>query len=136
MSEICDRLTEILLMILAAATNRNQCVLITPTFSFEDALEIIHETIGCVGVGHKLTLAYKFSTAKQTAMTISLCNNVDWEGLGTDTIAKMKTKKDISMEIFVLPENPLPRTYFVWTKFELGNGIQWSEEANMVQSEK
>jgi hypothetical protein len=64
-------------MISAATTDGNQHVPMKPTFSFEDALEIIHETIGCVDVGHKPTLAYKFSTAKQNAMTISLCNNVD-----------------------------------------------------------
>jgi hypothetical protein len=92
-------------MIPAAATDGNQRVPMKPTFSFEDALEIIHETIGCVGVGRKPTLAYKFSTAKQNAMTISLCNDVDWEGLVTDAVAKMKTKKDISVEIFALPEN-------------------------------
>ncbi|KAJ7330470.1 hypothetical protein DFH08DRAFT_967010 [Mycena albidolilacea] len=58
-----------------------------PTFSFEDALELIHETIGC------------------HAMTISVCNDMDWEGLVTDALAKMKMKKDISVDIFVLPEN-------------------------------
>jgi hypothetical protein len=39
-------------------------------------------------------------------MMISLCNNTDWEGrLVTDALAKMKTKKDISMDIFGLPKN-------------------------------
>ncbi|KAJ7806093.1 hypothetical protein B0H14DRAFT_3484368 [Mycena olivaceomarginata] len=59
-----------------------------PTFSFEDALELIHKTIGC------------------HAMTISVCNDTDWEGrLVTGALAKMKMKKDISVDIFVLPEN-------------------------------
>ncbi|KAJ7934735.1 hypothetical protein B0H13DRAFT_2305511 [Mycena leptocephala] len=76
-----------------------------PTVSFEDALELIHETIGCVSVERKPALAYKCSMAKQNATKISLCTHTDWEGLVTDALAKMKTKKDISVEVFVLPDN-------------------------------
>ncbi|KAJ7687485.1 hypothetical protein B0H17DRAFT_1203548 [Mycena rosella] len=65
----------------------------------------MHETIGCVGVERKPTLAYKFSTANKTATTINLRTDDDWEGLLTDVLAKMKTKKDISINISVLPEN-------------------------------
>ncbi|KAJ7833965.1 hypothetical protein B0H14DRAFT_3462373 [Mycena olivaceomarginata] len=53
----------------------------------------------------KPTLAYKFSTANKSASTINLCTEDNWEGLVTDVLAKMKTKKDISINIFVLPEN-------------------------------
>ncbi|KAJ7923950.1 hypothetical protein B0H13DRAFT_2399012 [Mycena leptocephala] len=66
---------------------------------------IIHETIGCVGVERKPTLAYKFSTANKSASTINLRTEDDWEGLVTDVLAKMKTKKDIGINISVLPEN-------------------------------
>ncbi|KAJ7850271.1 hypothetical protein B0H14DRAFT_2582039 [Mycena olivaceomarginata] len=56
--------------------------------------------------GCKLTLAYEFSTANKNATTINLCITKDnWEGLVTDVLAKMKTKKDIQVNISVLPEN-------------------------------
>ncbi|KAJ7938741.1 hypothetical protein B0H13DRAFT_2301381 [Mycena leptocephala] len=96
---------KIIFMIPAAVTDGSQRVPMKPTISFEDALELIHETIGCASVERKPTLAYKFSTAKQNATKISLCTDTDWEGLVTDALAKMKTKKDISVEVFVLPEN-------------------------------
>jgi hypothetical protein len=92
-------------MIPEAATEGNQRVSIKSSASFDDAIELMHETIGCVAVERKPTLAYKFSTANKTASTINLRTETDWEGLMTDVLAKMKTKKDISINIFVLPEN-------------------------------
>lgn len=92
-------------MIPEAATEGSQRVSIKSSTSFDDAIELMHETIGCVGVERKPTLAYKFSTANKTATTINLRTDDDWEGLVTDVLAKMKTKKDISINISVLPEN-------------------------------
>jgi hypothetical protein len=115
MSGISDRLTEIIFMIPAAATDGSQRIPMKPTVSFEDALELIHETIGCVSVERKPTLAYKFSTAKQNATKISLCTDTDWEGLVTDALAKMKTKKDISVEVFVLPTMSVVLVLFLFS---------------------
>ncbi|KAJ7355350.1 hypothetical protein DFH08DRAFT_1052210, partial [Mycena albidolilacea] len=70
-----------------------------PTISFEDALELIHETIGCVSVVQKPTLAYKLSTAIQKSTAINLRTENDWSGLVTDVTAKAKTKKDVSVII-------------------------------------
>jgi hypothetical protein len=92
-------------MIPAAATEGNQRVSVKSSTSFDDAIDLMHETIGCVGVERKPTLTYKFSTANKTASTINLCTEDDWEGLVTDVVAKMRTKKDISINISVLPEN-------------------------------
>jgi hypothetical protein len=91
-------------MIPEAATEGNQHVLIKSSTSFDDAIELMHETIGCIGVERKPTLAYKFSMANKSASTINLRTEDDqWEGLVTDVHAK--TKKDISINISVLPEN-------------------------------
>ncbi|KAJ7795451.1 hypothetical protein B0H14DRAFT_3554112 [Mycena olivaceomarginata] len=96
---------KIVLMVPEAATEGSQRVSLKSSISFEDAIELMHETIGCVSVGRKPTLAYKFSTANKNTTTINLRTKDDWEGLVTDVLAKMKTKKDIQVNISVLPEN-------------------------------
>jgi hypothetical protein len=72
---------------------------------FEDALELIHETIGCVGVACKPTLGYKLLTANQKSATINLRTENDWSGLITDVMAKAKTKTDVSVLVSVFPDN-------------------------------
>jgi hypothetical protein len=62
------------------------------------------EIIGCVSVERKPTLAYKCWTANKNATSINLCTGDDWDGLVDDVLAKTKTKKDISVNIIVLPE--------------------------------
>ncbi|KAF8149617.1 hypothetical protein K438DRAFT_1779308 [Mycena galopus ATCC 62051] len=52
-------------MIPGVATEGNQCVLLPASHSFEDALEVIYETIGCVSMARKPMLAYKLSSAKE-----------------------------------------------------------------------
>ncbi|KAJ7200189.1 hypothetical protein GGX14DRAFT_400871 [Mycena pura] len=99
------KLKKIVFMIPEAATEGNQRVSVKSSTFFDDVVELMHETIGCVGVERKPTLAYKFSTAIKSASTINLRTNNDWEGLVADVLAKMKTKKDISINISVLPEN-------------------------------
>ncbi|KAJ7749867.1 hypothetical protein B0H14DRAFT_3513522 [Mycena olivaceomarginata] len=74
---------KIVFMIPEAATEGNQCVSIKSSASFDDAIELMHETIGCVAVERKPTLAYKFSTANKTMSTINLRTETDWEGLIT-----------------------------------------------------
>ncbi|KAJ7348232.1 hypothetical protein DFH08DRAFT_959653 [Mycena albidolilacea] len=63
---------KIVFMIPEAAMEGNQRMSIKSSASFDDAIELMHETIGCVAVERKPTLAYKFSTANKTASTINL----------------------------------------------------------------
>ncbi|KAJ6540646.1 hypothetical protein B0H19DRAFT_1381659 [Mycena capillaripes] len=95
----------IVLMVPEATSEGSQRLAIQATISFEDALELIHETIGCVSVVQKPTLAYKLSTANQKSATINLRTVNDWDGLVTDAKAKMATKKDLSVAISVFPDN-------------------------------
>ncbi|KAF8160542.1 hypothetical protein K438DRAFT_1985644 [Mycena galopus ATCC 62051] len=95
----------IVLMVPEATSEGSQRLSIQTTTSFEDALELIHETIGCVSVVQKPMLAYKLSTANQKSATIILRTDNDWDGLVTDTKAKMTTKKDLSVVISVFPDN-------------------------------
>jgi hypothetical protein len=96
---------EIVFMIPEATSDGNQRVALQPSQSFEDAVEIMHETIGCVSVTRKPTLVYKMSLAVQKAPTINLCTVNDWNGLISDYTKKVKAKKDLSVMITVLPEN-------------------------------
>ncbi|KAF8199306.1 hypothetical protein K438DRAFT_1759199 [Mycena galopus ATCC 62051] len=56
---------DIICMIPGVATEGNQCVPLSSSHLFEDALEVVHETIGCVSVARKPMLKYKLSSAKE-----------------------------------------------------------------------
>ncbi|KAF7377159.1 hypothetical protein MSAN_00135100 [Mycena sanguinolenta] len=96
---------EMIFMIPEATSDGNQRVALDSSQSFEDAVEIMHETIGCVSVARKPTLAYKLSSAVQKAPTVNLRTAKDWDGLISDYTKKVKSKKDLSVVITVLPEN-------------------------------
>jgi hypothetical protein len=95
-------------MVPEATSEGSQRLSIETTMSFEDVLELIHETIGCVSVVQKPTLAYKLSTVGQKSAAINLRTENDWGGLVTDVTAKAKTKKDVSVVISVFPDNVSP----------------------------
>ncbi|KAJ7816281.1 hypothetical protein B0H14DRAFT_3148669 [Mycena olivaceomarginata] len=96
---------EIVFMVPEATSDGNQRVALDSSHSFEDAVEIMHETIGCVSVARKPTLAYKMSSAGQRTATVNLRSATDWKGLISDYTKKVKSKKDLSVTITVLPEN-------------------------------
>ncbi|KAJ7716066.1 hypothetical protein B0H16DRAFT_1801847 [Mycena metata] len=95
----------IVFMIPEGSSEGNRRVSVTASTSFEDVVEIIHETIGCVGVSRKPSLAYRFSTSNAKEAEIQLSNDTDWAGLVTDATAKIRAKKDLRVTICVLPEN-------------------------------
>ncbi|KAF8147445.1 hypothetical protein K438DRAFT_1944164 [Mycena galopus ATCC 62051] len=95
----------IIFMIPEAGSEGNQRVSLLSSHSFEDAVEIIYETIGCVSVARKPTLAYKLSSAGQKSAPINLRTSKDWDGLITDYGTKVKSKKDLSIMLTVLPDS-------------------------------
>ncbi|KAJ7849675.1 hypothetical protein B0H14DRAFT_2582386 [Mycena olivaceomarginata] len=103
--EVVPSATEIVFMIPEAISDGSQRVSISTMTSFDDAVELIHETIGCVSVARKPTLAYKLSTTAGKAPDINLRTGTDWDGLITDAVKKIKAKKDLSVSILVLPAN-------------------------------
>jgi hypothetical protein len=62
-------------MVPEATSEGSQWLAIQATISFEDALELIHETIGCVSVVQK-------PTANQKSATTNLRTIDDWDGFG------------------------------------------------------
>ncbi|KAJ7845855.1 hypothetical protein B0H14DRAFT_3682591 [Mycena olivaceomarginata] len=65
----------IVLMVPEATSEGSQRLAIQATISFEDALELIHETIGCVSVVQK-------PTANQKSATTNLRTIDNWDGFG------------------------------------------------------
>ncbi|KAJ7475364.1 hypothetical protein B0H11DRAFT_2282013 [Mycena galericulata] len=93
------------LMVPEVSSEGSQRVSIKSSMSFADAVEVMHEVIGCTSILRKPTLAYKLSTAKQKDPTVNLRTQEDWSGLITDASLKIKAKKDLTVAIFVLPDN-------------------------------
>ncbi|KAJ7431853.1 hypothetical protein B0H11DRAFT_1887117 [Mycena galericulata] len=95
----------LILMVPEVSSEGSQRVSIKSSMSFADAVEVMHEVIGCTSILRKPTLAYKLSTAKQKDPTVNLRTQDDWGGLITDASLKIKAKKDLTVAIFVLPDN-------------------------------
>ena len=60
---------------------------------YQEALEIIYDNIGCLGVVKKPELLYKLSTATAKAISILLNSEKDWKGFQKEVISQQKTKK-------------------------------------------
>lgn len=82
--------------------------------TYEEALSIIHETIGCEDVKRKPELSYKLSDSSQKASPVGLGCDDDWMGLREEVIDRQKKKKtSISVSIIVSEQvrtMPLPWT--------------------------
>jgi hypothetical protein len=91
------------LLILQASSEGMQRENLTHSTTFEDALTVIHETLGCSSVALKPALRYKLSNAPQKAYAISLNSQADWEGCFEDvSAAEIKSEKTaISVRIMV-----------------------------------
>ncbi|KAJ6456823.1 hypothetical protein C8R47DRAFT_996103, partial [Mycena vitilis] len=57
-----------------------QRLVLTHATDFDEALTVIHETIGCTDVGVKPALTYKLSNATKSAGSIGLSTAADWTG--------------------------------------------------------
>lgn len=67
--------------------------------AFDDALDIIHEILGCADVPVKPNLMYKLSTALAKASPISLGCKEDWDGLLEEATAA--EKKSVTVSIII-----------------------------------
>ncbi|KAJ7029558.1 hypothetical protein C8F04DRAFT_1116199 [Mycena alexandri] len=74
-------------------------VFMIPAATSKGNQRVMYETIGCVTIPRKPTLAYKLSTSNVKTPTINLQTDDDWSGLITDATAKVKAKKDVSVMI-------------------------------------
>lgn len=93
---------ELVLLVPQASSEGSKRVSANLPLSFQDALEIIHDTIGCSSVSRKPALSYKLSTATQKAKPVDLCSDVDWQGCLEDVIAAENKKKGQTVPIVII----------------------------------
>ncbi|KAJ7215863.1 hypothetical protein GGX14DRAFT_562322 [Mycena pura] len=91
---------KLVLLIPRAELEGDQRQVLTHATTFDDALHVIYETIGCSNVGVKPKLVYKLSNATAKAGCIGLSSDADWDGLLDDVVAA-GAKKDIKVHISV-----------------------------------
>ncbi|KAJ7502309.1 hypothetical protein B0H11DRAFT_1907421 [Mycena galericulata] len=119
----------LILMVPEVSSEGSQRVSIKSSMSFTDAVEVMHEVIGCTSILRKPTLAYKLSTAKQKDPTIHLRTQEDWGGLITDVSLRIKAKKDLTVAISVLPDNnAAPKKKGKMTTIDLDNDDDEGED--------
>ncbi|KAK6997464.1 hypothetical protein R3P38DRAFT_3059170 [Favolaschia claudopus] len=73
----------------------------THATTFEDALEVVYDIIGCTDVALKPSLSYKLSNAPIKASVTNLTSAEDWEGCLEDVIAAVKKNNDVKVNINV-----------------------------------
>ena len=92
----------LVLMIPQASNTGTQREHLMHSTSFDDALAVIHETIGCADVPKKPMLSYKLSNATGKAPAINLGSAKDWDGCLEDvTSVEVKKKMQVSVTIVV-----------------------------------
>ncbi|KAJ7262651.1 hypothetical protein B0H12DRAFT_1231097 [Mycena haematopus] len=90
----------LVLMIPRAELEGSQRVLLSHATTFDEAMDVIYETIGCAKVKVKPVLTYKISNALKSSEAISLSSDADWDGCLEEVTAAEKTKKQqISVKI-------------------------------------
>jgi hypothetical protein len=91
-------------MILQATSTGTQCEYLTHCTSYNDALAVIYETVGCAEVPKKPLLSYKLSNAPGKAPTINLGSAKDWEGCLEDVSNAEENKKLKLSVIIIVPD--------------------------------
>ncbi|KAF8132674.1 hypothetical protein K438DRAFT_1998446 [Mycena galopus ATCC 62051] len=92
----------LVLMIPRAELDGSQRVLLSHATTFDEALTVIYETIGCTNVTVKPVLTYKLSNATKSAEVICLSSDNDWDGCLEQVAAAENPKKPpISVKINV-----------------------------------
>ncbi|KAF8205947.1 hypothetical protein K438DRAFT_1931764 [Mycena galopus ATCC 62051] len=92
----------LVLMIPRAELDGSQRVLLSHATTFDEALTVIYETIGCTNVTVKPVLTYKLSNATKSAEVICLSSDNDWDGCLEQVAAAENPKRPpISVKINV-----------------------------------
>lgn len=73
-------LSEVILLIPEVASDCIQRVSLDGDTLFEAVLQVIYETLPCIGVQRKPQLSYKLSSATAKTPAVRLANEDDWSG--------------------------------------------------------
>ncbi|KAF8145936.1 hypothetical protein K438DRAFT_2095999 [Mycena galopus ATCC 62051] len=96
-----DPKRKLVLYIPQASSDGTQRENLTHTTSFETALDVIHETIGCTDVAIKPQLSYKLSTATNRTSAINLSSVGDWEGCLEEVTQAEINKKSATISVHI-----------------------------------
>ncbi|KAJ7927214.1 hypothetical protein B0H13DRAFT_2312817 [Mycena leptocephala] len=69
--------------------------------TFDEALVVIHETIGCTNVLKKPVLSYKLSNGPAKAPAINLGSASDWEGC-LEEVTEAESKKNANVSVVII----------------------------------
>ncbi|KAJ6540589.1 hypothetical protein B0H19DRAFT_1077997 [Mycena capillaripes] len=91
-----------LILMIPCAEHGTQRQQLTHATTFSEALDIIHEALGCADVDKKPALMYKLNTAGKQDEAIRLSSDADWAGCREEVKDAAKDKKKaISVRIIV-----------------------------------
>ena len=93
--------TEIIFLVPVAKSAAIQHITFTTDTMFSDAIDTIHDTIGCVSVPQKPELTYHLSTSPQKSSPINLNNEEDWSRC-LDDIAGLEKKKRATVSVIII----------------------------------
>ncbi|KAJ7586940.1 hypothetical protein C8J56DRAFT_1051238 [Mycena floridula] len=91
---------KIVLFVPTCTSDADQRLTVQSEISFEDLIDLLHTTIGCLNVQRKPSLQYKLSTSTQKSRTISLQSIDDWDGC-IDEVQAVDKKKSVTVQITV-----------------------------------
>jgi hypothetical protein len=74
---------------------------LTHAATYEEALAVIYETIGCGDVRRKPNLSYKLASAAQKEEPITMCSEGDWKGCLED-VAQVQAKKKTTVQVKII----------------------------------
>ena len=98
----CANFTGIVLLIPQSSGASARRKTLAKSDTYEDALAVIYETIGCEDVKRKPELSYKLSDSLRKASAVGLGCDDDWTGLCEEVVDRQKKKKtSISVSIII-----------------------------------
>ena len=117
----------IILLIPQSSGSSDRRKTLANSVTYQDALSIIHETIGCEDVRRKPELSYKLSDSSQKATPVGLGCDDDWAGLCEEVFDRQKKKKtSIPVSIIVTEQvctMLLPWSIVTWQPLILASSI-------------
>ncbi|KAF8133504.1 hypothetical protein K438DRAFT_1787644 [Mycena galopus ATCC 62051] len=92
---------KLVLMVPQATSEGTQRENLKHSTTFDEALVLIHETIGCTNVPKKPVLSYKLSNGPAKAPAINLGSASDWEGC-LEEVTEAESKKNAKVSVVII----------------------------------
>lgn len=90
---------EVIFFVPIGTGDGTQQITLTHATTFDEALQLFQETIGCIGLKRQPVLSYRLSTATAKSDWINLKTESDWEGCLEDVEREQVKKKEVSVPV-------------------------------------